>query len=366
MGYVPGISVSIREVTKLTASTSYSSVCVIGVADWGPVNKPVYVTSPVNVVETFKAGNLVYGGLFVFDGGATNVLLYRITDGSETYAEKTFKEATDTTAVLKIKAKYPGTYGNNISIKIEDVSGKRKIIITDGKVIERFDNSGDGYSSNDDIVAAINAKSNLVTAEKLADDLVATTSSEVYLSGGSSGTSVSTSNYEDALENLNTEDFDLLVTPEQTDDSFHTAIKTKIEARYNTHHKPTIYVAGVAEDESIDNIKSRTTFTSDGRMVLVAPGKFYDSEGRKWDGSYLACVYAGVISSLPVHISPTHKSVPVTNLYVDESKNKQNYNVLEQEILLSKGVTPITKIDNNIAVVRAVTRITDTTSPFFE
>ena len=66
--------------------------------------------------------------------------------------------------LIDLEAKYTGTYGDNISVQVTATGDNRNLIVTDGKSTELYSNAGAGYATATALIAAINEKSNLITA----------------------------------------------------------------------------------------------------------------------------------------------------------------------------------------------------------
>ena len=120
---------------------------MVGTAEWGPVNEPVYIDDPLSIRRIFgKYGSisdseqltLARGCEIACSNGGSKIVAIRLTDGTESYASLNVEDENGTNT-LKFKAKYPGTKGNRIYIKIEnDPSAPYSI---------REDFTGDGSST---------------------------------------------------------------------------------------------------------------------------------------------------------------------------------------------------------------------------
>jgi hypothetical protein len=167
---------------------------------------------------------------------------------------------------------------------------------------------------------------------------------------------------------LYNEDFDIVVIPGKTDDSFQSAILAKLNTRAGNDDRFAVYFSGVAKDETLPTIAAR--ISSGQRLALVAPAIKYinrvDSSEQILDGSYLACAYAGVTALGYPELSATHKTLSVAGVMANSATNKEYYNNSESELLLQNRVVPITKISSAIQPVRAVTRHPSTTEVFYE
>lgn len=376
MGLRPKVDIQVNSALGLVSGNGQAINAIIGTAQWGPINEVQNLTNFNDGRNIFKDDNsgtdltLIKGLDLLFANGAGSVKAVRVEDGTADYAELNLLNGTS--PVTTIIGKYKGTYGNNIMVTVTANAinaSYRDLEITDGVSLENYNNGGLGYSSNTLIVSAINDNSALVEATKLTDDLVDALS-QTNLSGGLDGaSSLAQADFTDILDNqLYNEDYNMLVIPNQTDDSFHSAIVGRLNTRAANDDKFSVYFSGVDKDESLTDISARTT--SGSRFALLSPAVKYtnriSNNEQILDGSYLACAYAGVSSVGFPEISATHKSLNVVGLSVDSSTGKEYYNNSEVEILLQNRVVPVTKIAGQIQPARAVTRNSSTTDVFFE
>lgn len=369
----PQVNVTVREAITLAAQQGQIVTAIIGTAQWGAMNTLTSLGSFSQSLESFKDDisgtdlTLIKGLDLLYRNGSGPVFAVRIGDGSE--AKSTVTLDSGTTPVIKFDATHEGTYGDNIGITVLTNGSNRDLQITDGITTEVHSNGGTGFSSNTEIVTAINKDSVLVSATELDPTLIDAVT-QTFLTGGSNGTaSLTDSDFTDALDNiLQNEDFTILVIPSKTDDSFHSTIVGKLNTRATTEDKFSVFISGIALDETITTAKAR--IAAGQRLGIVAPSIKYthriDGDKINLDGSYLACAYAGGIASRSVEVSPTHKVISVDSLIVDSTTDKNFYNNLEQEQLLDTRIVPITNISGSIQASRGVTRESDKTSIFFE
>ena len=351
---------------------------LIATAQWGPINTIKSISNLSDYISTFggdKSGTGLTGikaaDLFFRNGGTLKVV--RIDDGDAAKANYMAQEGS--TDQINFEAKYKGTKGDEIGVTVTanaNTAANRDIEVTDGNILEVFNNGGDGYADNDAIAAAINADSSLVTAAVEAGEgaNIIDAITQTFLTGGDDGEdSLSNSDYTDAMDNvLLTEDYNFLLIPGVTDDSLHATIVGKLNTRASNEKKYSRYITGVAKNESISTINSRTS--SGKRISLCAPNVKYthriDDTQDVYDGSYLACAYAGLLCRLDREISGTHETLSVEGLSVNSSTGKEFYTKVEQENVLQSRAIPFSLIGGSIQASRGVTRESDTTSVFFD
>jgi hypothetical protein len=375
----PQVISKVKVLTSLIAPAGQRNAALIGTAIWGPINQVVNISTLSEYVSYFgddKSGVGVTGikaaDLFFRNGGTLKVV--RVADGTE--AKSTHNGQNGSTDVINFYAKYYGTYGNNIYITIKTNAintSNRDIEITDGTNIETFTNAGQGYSTNEDIVSAINSSSSLVTAVVVSGhettDLVDAIPKTQFTGGADGESNVTITQITDAFDNnLLQEEFNFLLVPGFTDDSDITTITSKLDTRASSEKIYSRFITGIAKDETISTASGRTTQSM--RATIVAPNVKYTSrvDGSEviLDGSYLACAYAGKLCALDLEISGTHETVSVDGVSVLESSGKEYYTKAEQEQLLQIGIAPITRIGSSIQMVRGITRVGDSTDVFFE
>jgi len=385
----PRVRIDVREAVTLQAQAGTGVVAILGTATWGEMNVVQTITSLSQCIDLFKddkAGttdtiSIIKGCELLYRNGGGTVKIVRVGDGDEAKSTKAFDGNTGAeVGVLTFDGLYEGTYGDNIGVTITANAGtpaNRDIVITDGLNTESYDNGGVGYATNAAIATAINGISTLVTVTVKAGSEtsnVVDASTQTFLTGGDDGEdSLTASDYTTAFGNVMTsEDFDILVIPGddalEASDAFHATIVGTLNTRATAEDKYAIFCSGIAKDETIATAQARTA--SGERLTVVSPNEKYthriDNTQIILNGSYLACSYAGGMAGRLVQIAPTHKVINTEGVSVLESTGKDFYNNGEQETLLSSRIVPITSIFGGIMPSRGVTRITDTTSVFYE
>jgi len=372
MTYRPQIISNVQTNVSLIAPTGSRNAAMIGTAQWGPINVVTDISNLNEYSNIFKddiSGTTLTGikgaDLFFRNGGTLKFV--RVEDGSAANSSLALKNGT--TTVITLSGKYKGSYGNNIIAEVKAIGSNRSVIVTDGINTETYDNLGVGFTSNAAIVSAINANSQLVTAVSTVATLVAVTAS-TQLTGGVNGTTnITNTNYIDILSGvLYSIDYNFLLIPSKTDDIFQKLVVANLNTRASSEKLYSRYITGVAKDETTTLMSARTSTGS--RITVVAPGVKYlnrfDGVLQYLDGSYLASAYAGMLCNQDLEISGTHKSVSVDGLSINEATGTEFYTKNTQESVLGNGIAPIAKIGNSISMIRAVTRVADKTSIYFD
>jgi len=376
----PKVNIEVQSALNLTAPSGPGIIAMIGTAQWGPMNTVTSVDNLSQGIGNFKDDinegsdsslTMIKGLDLAFSNGASEIKCVRIHDGDAT--SSTLVLQAGSTDVITVLGKYSGTYGDNVAVTItaNSVNAARiDLEVSDGVNIETYSNSGVGYTSNTDIVTALNAQSNLVAANLDENTYLVDTLSQTNLTGGDNGeNTLVASDWTTAIDNqLNNEDFDLLCIPGNSEDSFHTTVVGKLNTRASSEDKFSQFVSGIAKDETIATAQARTA--SGIRLSIVSPNvktthRITGSE-QILDGSYLACAYGGIIAKNWPEISATHKVISVVGLSILESAGTEFYNNSEQNQLLNSRIVPITKIGGSLMASRAVTRHADVTSVYYE
>lgn len=372
----PQIITTENVLTSFVAPAGNRVAAIIGTSQWGPIDTVTAVANLSQYISLFgdETSDGVTGikaaDLFFRNGGT--ILFVRITDGTE--VNSAYMATEGATDAINFEGKYAGTYGDNISIVVEAIdTTKRAITITDGSSTETFTNAGLGYSDNDALATAVNATSNLATAtveSGQGSGIIDVISTPTFLSGGDDGTTTITQTlYTTAFDDLLIRaDYNFLLCPGQTADSFHSALLAKIVNRETQENKYSRYLSGTDVDESIVTMTARTA--SGKRLALFAPSVKYTnrltSVQSTIDGSYLAAAVAGLTCVLETEVSATHETVSVEGITVSTSTGQDYYNKSEQNQVLNGSISPISLIGSTIQTVRAVTTITDFTNVYFE
>ena len=374
----PQVITNERVLTSFVSPAGDRIAAMIGTSTWGPLDTATTISNLSDFVNYFgedKTGTGVTGikgaDLFFENGGTLKYV--RIADSDADYSD--YQALITATPALNFTGLYKGTYGDNIAITVTanvTTAGNRDIQVTDGSILEIFDNNGAGYTTNALISAAINAGSSLITTtvESGQEATIIDAFTKTYLTGGDDGEdSLSTSDYTDAIDNvLYTESFNFLLIPGMTTNAVQITINGKLNTRASAEKKYSRYLTGIAVDETIATAVARTS--SGKRITVVAPNVKYthrvDDTEDVYDGSYLACAHAGNLCKLGIANSATHKTITVTGLSVLESTGKEYYTKTEQEQLLQGNILPFSLINNSVQATEGITRIGDSTNVFFD
>lgn len=365
--YRPQIITSVKSALSFISPAGTKIAAMIGGAQWGPLNTVETITGISDFINKF--GGDISGGISGFRGAdlflknGSTLKFVRIASSAVKADTSLLKGIGD---LIDLTAKYEGTYGNNIKITVTANGTNRDVAITDGRLVEVYNNLGSGYDSATAIIAAINDRSQLVDAA-LSDGASGADLPDAivdYLEGGNDGiTGITSATYVTAINDvLFSEDFDYLLVPGISADADLVTISAALETRRTTEEKYGKIISGIALDETLATAVARTLTTENARIVApsITYTETYGNTQVNLDGSYLACSFGGLLCSLGYGESATHKTLTVEDLIENTTSGKKYYNKQEQELALQAGIIPIALIGNEIQVVKDVTRISST------
>jgi hypothetical protein len=370
-------------ITSVSTSTSFIKpaankvAAMIGTAQWGPLNEVETISTISEFVSIFgddtEDGLTGIRGADLFFRNGGTLKFIRIEGASaEASAAASYNLEKSAADLIDVTAKYTGTYGDNIRLVVTANGSNRDLMVTDGKSIELYTNSGSGYATSTALMAAVNERSNLITAalHSGADGANLPDAADVFLAGGDDGATVAITDYSDALADyLYSEEFQYLLVPGVTLDADLDTLASALVVREAQERKLSSLISGIDVDETLTTAAARSASSGTKRLRLVAPNVVYTERYGNTelvlDGSYLACAVAGLLCSLNYSESATHKTLSVDDLSILKSSGKKYYNKIEQEQALQIGLLPVSLIGQNIQVVRDITRIGDSTSVYF-
>lgn len=277
-------------------------------SDWGPLGLVQEVATEEEINQQFGTG--VRTGLIrqAFRGGARRGVVVR-AGSTAVKATVTLDDTTGTPVeVVRIDARHPGTRGNGFRVTVRDFladpTAFRELLVHEGTTLRQAIRFAKGADEPDALVAAVtDAQSPWVTAVKLADGngvLAAVTQAD--LAGGTDPTVVG-SDYTDAMNLLETVEWNLLVSDSETP-AIHAAIATFID-RVREDGKRVMAV--VAEPSTVSLATRRTNAQAFNNPALVYVGNgFREPDGTVVDGYLAGGRVAGMVSGRPVTASVTN------------------------------------------------------------
>jgi hypothetical protein len=296
-----------------------------------------------------------------FQNGISEIVMVPV---SGTTARKAYAELhTSSKTGIRIEARAKGSWGNRIKVKVEpkaDDTGKMsmaRVVVSYGNAVEFFDNLELNPTAERYVCNVINESSDIITAKPFGKgkrkEKEEESKEEMYIEpvelNLSEGRSATLKDYEKGLERLQSEeDVDLVVASidDYGDPAFVKAVYQSIEAHCRVMSENAYNRIGFgqappstnfknAEDEVNFITRQLNTISSD-RFVYVAP-----------HGSLGAV--AGLVGNLPVHQSPTYKSLSGI------SELERNYSPSQLKELLKANVLALeTKKGRGIIIEKGV------------
>jgi hypothetical protein len=183
----PGIYTRETDFSFYVKQISSSSAAMVGVAEKGPVNKPMLVTSWEQFINRFGAyindGYLAYAARAFFDNGGSVLYVNRIAHLTDPTDRDTLTAVKSTSVLpnrqatpadtLRVLAVNEGAWGDRLSVSIEDGSLDpanhfNLTVRFKGDVVEVFKVLSMDESKANHVELAINDRSDFITVEDLA------------------------------------------------------------------------------------------------------------------------------------------------------------------------------------------------------
>ena len=380
---VPNVNIDVRRGVQPVIPGAIDTLMLFGTAQWGPATVETFsnFTDLLNTYKEDASGlTIIKAAELAYANGANTVKVVRMATGDVKATLDLMDGAATPALCITLDADYTGAYGNNIQVTITANAinpASVDVKITDGVLVEIFNNDGNGHSANTAIVDAINATdgtgSVLVDATLVSATPIVAITAATNLTGGDSGSIVGLTEIDLALTLTRLEWYNMLIVPGFSTNAIHSTIVAYLESRSATEDRDSIFISGVEQNEDIDTIKLRSTNSS--RYILVTPGinitDRLSTTGAEVvrDPTYTAAAVAGKIMSLAdVSTSPTNKPLQrILNCEVDTATNDEKYNKAEEDILIRNGVVVVNDKRNAMRVIRGITRATDrATDQYFE
>ncbi len=367
---LPGTYIEVRAEGLIgVGGIATGNIGIVGTAAKGTKNKAVALGNYAEALDYFGEPDawttenrltLVRTAQMAFQGGGRNVFAVRIANGDPVKAAATIHSVNAATpADFTMTAKEAGTYGNQISYTVTEVTlkggGKSSILaltyrnfkeVYEGLTIGEIHSQIKAESQLVDVSDAVNPGEALRPASTRALNKNADDSNGV---AGLDHANVSGVDLEEGLAVLENEPINILLVGGFDVQSGGDKVGAHLERTENMG-KERIAVLGASSATST-TVETDAAAISDDRIVLVAPGMKTDDPVSKkevtYPPAYLAAVIGGKLSTLAPHISLTNKDVSIKDL-------SEQYNETVTKKLLNKGVLLVrTKFGKQ--VVRAIT-----------
>ena len=351
---LPGTYIKVFDEGLISAGAiSSGNIGIVGTANKGPVGEVQIIGSLSEAQEIFgSSGNWVDGKSNeltlmrslqqIYSNGGKTVYAVRIAKSAKA-AELILKSTNK--SLLKITAKTPGTWANGIEVSIKDDN----LTITAGLLREKI-KIGDTIAA---LTTLINDSSAIVSAETMSEGTLKEIT-EAKLADGTNGNAAGSTDYAKGLQALENEIVNIVVLAGQ--DSSQASV---LQAHLNITKEIKRERIGIIGADSNDVAKVSAHTVNDDRMILVAPGiksvEVNSDSGKEsavdLPASYTAAAIAGMISSLPVQVSPTNKVLTIKAL-------SENYSSSKLEKLVQSRVLAVEKREG-FRLVKGITTATN-------
>ena len=188
----PGIYPREIDFSFYVKQISTSACAMVGVAERGPINEPVLVTSWEQYLKNFggylAAGYLTYAARAFFDNGGSVLWVTRIAHATDPTDPMTLiavsasvmlkNRASTPLDTLTVTAASPGAWGNKLSVTVQDGSRNPAteftlIVKENGNVVEVYPDLSLDESKANYVELAINGKSGSIVVDDLKSATVA-------------------------------------------------------------------------------------------------------------------------------------------------------------------------------------------------
>ncbi|MGG1600574.1 phage tail sheath subtilisin-like domain-containing protein [Paenibacillus naphthalenovorans] len=311
---VPRVDVDESDVgPRPTGGVSLGKIGIVGTFAKGPVNTPVTIGSVDQFVQTFGEFRSDLTGplsmLGALNQGATDFAVVRIGGDSLATASLVLKDDTDTDSVI-VEATSPGKWGNDIKVSVTAGSAPDtvKLVVISGNRSTSFDNvtldNVEQFKTADVIfkkAAGATKLPKLISATKL--------------SGGDDGANAEDADYigildaegnRTGLRALDPVRCAIVIAAQQSSAAVQAALLTHA-ANAGLDEGLRMVVLNTPKGTSVDAATALTATLDSMRAIMAYPWV----EPQELAGMYVAPdgYYAGRLSQLPAHHSPSNKQV---------------------------------------------------------
>lgn len=291
-------------------------------ANWGPVKTVTSVTDEKALISNFgnNANYTAYKlGRLALLGQPKELLLYRLTDGSEAVATCNLQN-TAATSMIKLNTKYPTTRAFNVTIKtnLVDDSAKDLVLYEDAKQLFTIT---DLKGTIDEIVTAINNNEDnvyiIATKVSSATGTLVNVSNTKFIGGNDGVSSIANENYINAMAVFEGYTIDAFALDGISDASLQTTVKTWTNAQKENGNDFISFVGGsTAIDIVAANSKSKEL--NSANVVNVGDSLYY--EDVLYSPAEVAVYIAALSIGLGLKESICNMKTIFTNVKVKRSK----------------------------------------------
>ncbi|MBO8161154.1 MAG: phage tail sheath subtilisin-like domain-containing protein [Thermosipho sp. (in: Bacteria)] len=232
----PGLYFQEVKGTAPVEGTSTSIGAFVGTAIKGPIREAILVTNWTQFVETFGSFDtnsyLAYAVRQFFENGGTQAYIVRTVHyvSGVKQSDNAKADILDTLSnpLIKVEAKYDGTWGDNLSVEVVSFDSPNITLYVkeNGEIVEKYE-SIDISTIEDEI----NNSSKYITVTYL-DTGNDPQVGSVSLTGGVDGLiDITDTDYTDALQALDNKQINMVAIPGMTTNAIHTGLISYVESR---------------------------------------------------------------------------------------------------------------------------------------
>jgi putative intracellular protease/amidase len=360
----PGTYVNWESVDVTTVPASIgSTVAVAFTHDWGPSETAVLVESlgefkavfgPSENTPGFAAVKQAFQGEGLDGrGGAGAVVAFRMVGAAGAKATKVLSNTTPAPA-LTLTAKGDGSYGNRITVTVQDNASNPAnsdlIILVDGSEAERFTYPDAGIQN---LVDQINAGSGWVTATATVTTVALGVVANQSFASGADGGTLLAADYTAAMSALEHARFAALAFENLTDATIVTSLKTWSE-NLNRNGKRFMTVIGGLANETITTAVTRAAAAASENIITLGMGSVQDAQLGVLSSAQLAPRIAGILAAKGEAQSMTFARVAGVSILFGASEAEINQAFDAGVMVLSRDSNP----DAPVRIEKALTTYT--------
>lgn len=294
-------------------------------ASWGPTDKVTTHEKASSIRETYGSGESVEAACKILEAGANTVYIKRLSGEKGTAGTI---GTVDIGTAIRLNAKYPS--GRTLTAVVRAKAGEatmKQLVITEGtsqlEVLEFAVHETDETAG---FMTAV-ANSAFVTAEKLADGLIAV--GDYELTGTDPVNTVE--DYADAFYALEPYRYNVLATDSIDEDVFATLCAYEKESWDNG--KFMMIVGGTTPSTDFETRCSKASACNSERVVFFG-GHYVDAKGNLLEGVPAIASVAGCIAATPSNESIVHKLISGATDVPEKLTNAQYVEAIKNGLLL--------------------------------
>lgn len=343
---IPGFYNRFKSLAEKRIGTGIHGILAMPVkANWGgPVEKVVSIKDEKDLISKFGKDNTAYRlGRLALLGQPKELLLYRLTDGTEKIASVMLKDTEDT-EVLKIETQYPTTRDFNITIRTNIVDDTKKdlILYEAAKQLYVFSELG---GTIEEIANSINENVEntwlKVTKTDEGNGKLQNIANETLKGGNDGNSNITSEHYIKSMEVFEGYKADGFTLDGITDESLQSTVKGWVQ-RNKTKGNNIIAYLGIKDTDTIQQANTKSKEFNFEGIVNVGVSGYY--EGIKYTPSETACYIAGLATGQRLKESMCNQKTIFEDVEPRLSKE-------EVEIALASGTLVLAQDDNEIIVV---------------